>query len=669
MLEKRKKKRKKEKNWKKRKKRPQVLVRVQVRVRVGMYLARLRRAGEGGARVWGGVRGGGAEGCGWGVPVRWLANGTGLERYGGGEGLNGQKNGELASAVSAGEGDGETEGRVRAGRREKRPPLKPPGVVKVNKRFMRQWLNALSRRERVEAPGMIDEWLEQARNEPLMAGKARDAVAAVQKDHWDKRRQMFWRGLYGSPHGSEATRTERTFNQTVTGGAKFFEWYPLGTEVVKDDVVDYEEARVRHEEKRVARELKHGLDLEHEKMEEKEYVPELAFRANLATMRRAVPEGLPPSVEFEFDLTRTTDLMSRPCTARLLVEIARCADEKKWDPPMSPFGRDRGSAPHRSILLEGIAGSGKSVTLFQAVDWARAHGWLVLYIPNVKQLLMLDSKVGPEGTIGTFARHTRHIYTEYVVSKLPGNELRDEIKEPEARDLTRLIYDTPQNTQRVLRNFLAAHSKDLDKLPLLADEEPDQTIYPLDESAATILRRCKTLRELASMGAVYPKLATDAFLLLRYELGLVRNMPVLIAVDDYNALAGYSGLGGLLPDLKIHASRLRWTHPFMFHQDLVKLNRGVCVYATTRTEMTPYRDLWRSRGKPTYTVPIPKWGSIEVNSTLRRLAANENINIFSPQQKELLMSEDPVVVDNFVREMDFMAGGSGETLRKNLTLF
>lgn len=39
----------------------------------------------------------------------------------------------------------------------------------------------------------------------------------------------------------------------------------------------------------------------------------------------------------------------------------------------------------RHFIIDGPVGSGKSVALAMIVQWARAKGWLVFYIPNGKE--------------------------------------------------------------------------------------------------------------------------------------------------------------------------------------------------------------------------------------------------------------------------------------------
>ena len=47
---------------------------------------------------------------------------------------------------------------------------------------------------------------------------------------------------------------------------------------------------------------------------------------------------------------------------------------------------DAGAAPRR-LLLDGWAGTGKSVALLSLVAWARAAGWVVMYVPSAFQLM------------------------------------------------------------------------------------------------------------------------------------------------------------------------------------------------------------------------------------------------------------------------------------------
>ena len=48
--------------------------------------------------------------------------------------------------------------------------------------------------------------------------------------------------------------------------------------------------------------------------------------------------------------------------------------------------------PHRrrQLYLDGREGSGKSVALYSLVAWARANGWLALYLPSAFSLVQSE---------------------------------------------------------------------------------------------------------------------------------------------------------------------------------------------------------------------------------------------------------------------------------------
>jgi rhamnogalacturonyl hydrolase YesR len=42
------------------------------------------------------------------------------------------------------------------------------------------------------------------------------------------------------------------------------------------------------------------------------------------------------------------------------------------------------------LYLDGWAGSGKSVALYSLVAWARAQGWLALYVPSAFSMVQSE---------------------------------------------------------------------------------------------------------------------------------------------------------------------------------------------------------------------------------------------------------------------------------------
>lgn len=96
--------------------------------------------------------------------------------------------------------------------------------------------------------------------------------------------------------------------------------------------------------------------------------------------REFVPEGCPAFLP-EFEMTATRRLMIRGAFFRLLDLVAPDRGVGTFPPKAGP-----GQA-----FLEGPAGAGKSVLLGQMVHWARASGWLTLYIPNSRHYLSNSS--------------------------------------------------------------------------------------------------------------------------------------------------------------------------------------------------------------------------------------------------------------------------------------
>lgn len=91
-------------------------------------------------------------------------------------------------------------------------------------------------------------------------------------------------------------------------------------------------------------------------------------RDGLACRRaRRLTACLPMLPQAEFGHTEQEALLARPTLLALLDAAAA-------------------GTPQR-LYLDGWAGSGKSTALFSLVAWARAAGWVVLYLPNADLLV------------------------------------------------------------------------------------------------------------------------------------------------------------------------------------------------------------------------------------------------------------------------------------------
>jgi small subunit ribosomal protein S29 len=71
----------------------------------------------------------------------------------------------------------------------------------------------------------------------------------------------------------------------------------------------------------------------------------------------------------EFDVTESEMLMYRRCMHQMVSHVAQSA----------------GSGLR--LWIDGPVGSGKSIALASLVGWARASGWLALYVPSADALM------------------------------------------------------------------------------------------------------------------------------------------------------------------------------------------------------------------------------------------------------------------------------------------
>jgi len=147
------------------------------------------------------------------------------------------------------------------------------------------------------------------------------------------------------------------------------------------------------------------------------------------------------------------------------------------------------AAPRPPLVLDGQSGAGKSVLLAQLVACWRLAGGLALYVPSGHSLTV-DS-----------------------------NFYRNEPAEPAA-------WDTPEHAAALLRSLDAAHGAELGRL---RQRRPGCADAPL-----------RSLVEAGTAAAATPAQAVDSFLALFDELALVAETPVLVAVDELNALSGWS---------------------------------------------------------------------------------------------------------------------------------
>ncbi|KAJ6558985.1 mitochondrial ribosomal death-associated protein 3-domain-containing protein [Mycena sp. CBHHK59/15] len=173
-------------------------------------------------------------------------------------------------------------------------------------------------------------------------------------------------------------------------------------------------------------------------------------------------------------------VLSKPCSLirATTLSLIRALEESK-----SKFA---------SLVLNGRSGCGKSFLLLQAAEYATATGWIVLYIPRAKQLVN-------SSTTFTYSLATQ-------------------------------TYLQPVFARQTLQRFAAANAAQLALLRTAAPALIDGRTVP----AGT------PLTELIALGVADASAAPAALDALLSALAAQERFPVLLAIDDFQALFGHS---------------------------------------------------------------------------------------------------------------------------------
>ncbi|KAJ4482989.1 mitochondrial ribosomal death-associated protein 3-domain-containing protein [Lentinula edodes] len=139
-------------------------------------------------------------------------------------------------------------------------------------------------------------------------------------------------------------------------------------------------------------------------------------------------------------------------------------------------------------VLTGPSGCGKSFLLLQSVQYCLAKGWIVIYIPRAKT------------TVNSTTTHTYDLRTQ--------------------------TYLQPNYAQQTLRRILEVNSANLETLTLREGLNYDRRSF----SSGT------TLAQLASAGSKDAVISSVVLETLLNELSRQSKIPVLLAVDDFQAI-------------------------------------------------------------------------------------------------------------------------------------
>ncbi|ONM27500.1 mitochondrial 28S ribosomal protein S29-related [Zea mays] len=243
-----------------------------------------------------------------------------------------------------------------------------------------------------------------------------------------------------------------------------------------------------------------------------------------------LPEGLPAGMMKEFQETRRCAVMVRKSFLDLRDNFRRIVD-----PAVTTNLKDT----RKQIVLDGPRSCGKSIALAMLVHWARTEGWLVFYVPQ-----------GKDWTHGGF--FYRNTYSDF--------------------------FDTPVQAANILQNFLKYNETRLQQLPCQIFER-----IPLGEGAGVGMMKGvdtmempegSTLYDLIQTGITQTHASVGVMVRLRKELSLVKDVPVLFAIDQYNSWFTFSDFQEpvtVRSCRSIHAKELTMVNAYrsMLHNDMM----------------------------------------------------------------------------------------------------
>ncbi|CAL1373069.1 unnamed protein product [Linum trigynum] len=220
------------------------------------------------------------------------------------------------------------------------------------------------------------------------------------------------------------------------------------------------------------------------------------FKFSKEALNAVLPEGLPKGMVTEFEESMRESLIVRESFLDLRDNFRRIVD-----PPLD----GKGVKARKQIVLDGPLSCGKSIALAMLVHWARDEGWLVFYAPR-----------GWEWTHGGYFYKNPHTG----------------------------LWDTPLQAEKILKDFLKYNESQLKQLHCHLFDP-----IPLGEGAGVGLLKGidsmpvpegSSLFDLAQIGIQHSHAAVGVVVRLRKELSLVKDVPVLFAIDQYNSWFTFS---------------------------------------------------------------------------------------------------------------------------------
>lgn len=332
-----------------------------------------------------------------------------------------------------------------------------------------------------------------------------------------------------------------------------------------------------------------------------------------------------------------------------------------------------------TILLSGPRGVGKSVTLNQAVLYARKKGWLCVFIPDgwsqVQEGSYIEPAIITEEHANIFSIHkmTQENEENNSENDLNSNDTTEEYIDPLLETIK--VFDNHEKSTDVLRSLLAAHASQLRKisirdLKILNKYDvyiskfksiyahtssfsygaakltfvkyremilQDDYVPELDMNDEEILKdfdilsfKPKTLEDLLILGIALHDLSGSLFVDLIEELKHVESIPILIAVDQYNcwevpSAFSYNNKSVIGKDLCIPYA-LNFLSMNKAENKKWSMKNGLCI-ATTSLKHTEGKKITYQNTKKSIplSITVPSYNTMEFLSVVLHYISNQKI--------------------------------------------
>ncbi|KXZ56537.1 hypothetical protein GPECTOR_1g482 [Gonium pectorale] len=270
------------------------------------------------------------------------------------------------------------------------------------------------------------------------------------------------------------------------------------------------------------------------------------------------------------------------------------------------------STQRQRLLLTGQSGSGKSIALVGLVEWARQHGWLVLYVPSCVALIRggyFSRRPGPGGGVDTLTS---------------AQQLLKGLVDSHGPQLKRL----PVKAGLGEEEEEAARARAEDRVKAAREAVPDAAPEAAEAAAA------ETLYDVAAYGLSRDDDAAAAVEAVR---SLVRQLiaassdpakpqRVLFALDDYNCLYGATDYGELASTPQLARRRVLHSDELILARsmrllDEPNLGGAVVAAATLSTPPLPAPKGHQPRGVPYTELPLARYTEAETCNALAHYAA------------------------------------------------